>query len=126
MDNEAAVRSVVEAWACAIRDADMAGVLAHHSDDVVLFDVPPQLQAKGVEAYRAAWEAFFAHQGAGGAFNLGELTIYAGDDVAFCHSIVTVGAADPASQFPVRLTVGLRKVDSKWRIVHEHHSGTGE
>jgi ketosteroid isomerase-like protein len=60
-----------------------------------------------------------------GAFDLGELAIHPGDDVAFCHSIVTVGPADPASHFPVRLTVGLRKIDGEWIIIHEHHSGIG-
>lgn len=126
MDNEAAVREVVEGWAQAIRNADMNGVLANHSDDVVMFDVPPQLQAKGLPAYRETWDVFFQYQREGGAFDLGELKIYAGDDVAFCHSIVTCGTADPESQFPVRLTVGLRKIDGKWLIVHEHHSGIDE
>ena len=64
--------------------------------------------------------------GPGGAFDLGELTIHAGDDVAFCHSIVTVGTAEPASRYTVRLTVGLRKVAGEWIVVHEHHSGIGE
>lgn len=126
MDNHAAVREVVENWARAIRAADMAGVLANHADDMVMFDVPPQTQAKGLQAYRQTWELFFQYQGAGDAFDLGELTIHAGDEVAFCHSIVTCGAADPASQFLVRLTVGLRKHDGQWRIVHEHHSGIEE
>ena len=126
MDNEAAVRDVVENWARAVRAADIDGVLANHSNDVVMLDVPPQLQAKGLPAYRETWEVFFQYQGDGGAFDLGELTIYAGNDVAFCHSIVTCETADPESQFPVRLTVGLRKLDGRWLIVHEHHSGIDE
>jgi ketosteroid isomerase-like protein len=71
MDNEAAVRAVVEAWARAVREADMAGVLAHHSDDVVMFDVPGE--ATGLDAYRRTWDVFFAAQGQG-AFDLGEET----------------------------------------------------
>jgi uncharacterized protein (TIGR02246 family) len=119
--NEADVRAVVEAWARAIRNEDMAGVLARHADAIVMFDVPAPLQNRGLDAYRQAWELFFAAQGKG-AFNLGELVIVAGDDVAFCHSIVTCGGLEPASQFPVRLTLGLRKIDGAWTVTHEHHS----
>ena len=115
------VRAVVEAWALAVRNGDMAGVLAHHADSIVMFDVPVPLHNRGRDAYRQAWELFFAAQGKG-AFDLGELEIVAGDDVAFCHSIVTCGGLDPANQFPVRLTLGLRKIDGAWTITHEHHS----
>ena len=100
MDNEAAVREVIEGLARAIRNADMNGVLANHSEDVVMFDVPPQLQAKGLPAYRETWEVLFQYQGEGGAFDLGELTIYAGDDVAFCHSNCHLRNSRPRESFP--------------------------
>jgi ketosteroid isomerase-like protein len=100
----------------------MEGVLAHHAADIVMFDVPPPVQLKGIDAYRKSWELFFAHQGKGGAFDLNELEIAADRQVAFCHAIVTCGGADPADQFPVRLTIGLRKVDNDWVVTHEHHS----
>jgi ketosteroid isomerase-like protein len=87
-----------------------------------MFDVPAPVQLKGIDAYRRSWEVFFTHQGKGGAFNLGELQIATGHDVAFCHAILTCGGADPADQFPVRLTIGLRKVDNAWVVTHEHHS----
>jgi len=104
----------------------MDGVLANHSDDVVMLDVPPQLQARGLPAFRETWEMFFHYQGEGGAFDLSELAIYAGDDVAFCHSIVACGTADAESQFPGCLTVGLHKIDGRWLIVHGHHSAIEE
>jgi uncharacterized protein (TIGR02246 family) len=122
--DEALIRSLVEHWALAVRNADMEGVLAEHAPDIVMFDVPAPVQIKGIEAYRKSWEVFFANQGKGGAFNLTELEIAAGHDVAFCHAVVTCGGADPADQFPVRLTIGLRKVDNTWIVTHEHHSVT--
>lgn len=54
--------------------------------------------------------------------NLHELSIAAGEGVAFCHSIVTVGGRDEEDQFSVRLTLGLRKIDGDWMVTHEHHS----
>ena len=121
--NEAAqIRELIENWARAVRDMDLAGVLAHHPENVVMFDVPPPLQSRGIAAYKATWEPFFAAQGQG-VFDLHELEITAGVDVAFCHSLVTCGIpSDPAGQFQVRLTVGLHKVNGQWFITHEHHS----
>jgi ketosteroid isomerase-like protein len=96
-------------------------VLADRAEDVVLFDVSPPLEARGIDAYRAAWELFFSFQGAG-TFRLGELDVVAGGDVAFAHGVVTVGPLDPAGQFPVRLTVGLARRHGRWLVTHEHHS----
>jgi uncharacterized protein (TIGR02246 family) len=123
-DDTAAIRTVLEGWARAVREADMDGVLAPHTDDVVMFDVPPGV-ARGLDEYRATWDLFFAHQGKG-AFDLRDLEIAAGKDVAFAHAVVTCGPREGEGQFDVRLTVGLRKVDGAWLITHEHHSVPAE
>ena len=39
-DNEQ-IRTLIERWAEAVHRGDMAGVLADHADDIVMFDVPP-------------------------------------------------------------------------------------
>ena len=95
----------------------MAGILAHHVDDMVMFDVPLPLQSLGMEAYRETWELFFRYSSGGpGSFDLVELDVTAGDTVAFAHGIVGIGASR------LRLTVGLRKEKGGWLIAHEHHS----
>ena len=58
IDNESQIRELVENWARAVRNEDMDGVLAHHADDIVMFDVPPPLQSKGIDAYKKTWELF--------------------------------------------------------------------
>jgi uncharacterized protein (TIGR02246 family) len=116
-DDETAIRAVLEAWAQAVRDIDMPGILANHTDDIVMFDVPVPLQSKGMEAYRRTWELFFEYsQGGPDAFNIVELEVTAADTVAFAHGILGIGNSR------LRLTVGLRKEDGQWRIAHEHHS----
>ncbi len=57
--NEAHIREVVEHWASAVRKKDMEAILAHHAPDLLMFDVPPPLQLKGIEAYKASWSKFF-------------------------------------------------------------------
>jgi ketosteroid isomerase-like protein len=99
----------------------MDGVLAHHTDDVVLFDVPPPAQRKGRAAYEDSWELFFNYSPGGeGAFDLLDLQIAAGDTVAFGHALVRI------FDNRVRLTLGLRKIDGEWLIAHEHHSYPSE
>ena len=49
----------------------MDGVLAPHTDDIVIFDVPPGV-TRGMDEYRATWDLFFAQQGKG-AFGLRDL-----------------------------------------------------
>jgi uncharacterized protein (TIGR02246 family) len=115
--DEADVRTLVEDWAKAVRAQDMDSVLAHHADDVVMFDVPMPLQCKGIEAYKKTWELFFANSpGGAGSFDLAELQISASETVAYCHAILKIFDSRG------RLTIGLRKEGGQWLIAHEHHS----
>jgi ketosteroid isomerase-like protein len=38
---EAEIRALIEAWADAVRRHDLPAILAHHYDDIIMFDVPP-------------------------------------------------------------------------------------
>jgi uncharacterized protein (TIGR02246 family) len=114
------VRAVIEQWAQAVRNQDLEGVLAHHTEDVRMFDVPAPPQARGLAAYRAAWELFFQYSTEDLTFELTELEVEAGDRVAFGHALLMLMGS------PIRLTVGLRKVGDAWLISHEHHSVPGD
>ena len=128
---ETQIRALIEAWADAVRRHDYAGILAHHEQDIVMFDVPPPLRSRGLEEYRKTWDLFFQYHKPSQAFDVEELAITAGEDVAFAVAIMRCGSATvggPAQEggFLFRLTVGLRKVDGAWRIAHEHHSVPAE
>ena len=45
---EAAIRELVEDWARAVRTRDLDGILANHSPDMLLFDLPPPLQSQRI------------------------------------------------------------------------------
>jgi ketosteroid isomerase-like protein len=118
--NEIQIRRLVENWARAVRARDTEGVLANHTDDIVMFDVPPPIQSKGMAAHKKTWDLFFSYSAGGeGSFDLVELSIAAGDTVAFCHALLRI---DGEKRPQCRLTVGLQKVRGKWLIAHEHHS----
>ena len=115
--DEEQVRTIIERWAEAVQNRDMEGTLARHSPDILMFDVPEPIQARGIDEYRETWELFFAYSpGAPDSFRLHELEVTATDAVAFAHSLIDV------VDVKCRLTVGLRKFDGEWLIVHEHHS----
>jgi len=40
-DDETAVRDLVRRWVGAVHAGDLDGVLAGHTEDIVMFDVPP-------------------------------------------------------------------------------------
>ena len=47
-----AIRGIVENWARAVRNKNIDRILANHSADVLMFDVPQPLQSKGIEDIR--------------------------------------------------------------------------
>jgi ketosteroid isomerase-like protein len=125
--DETRIKAVLEAWADAARRHDVPAIPAHHEPDMVMFDLPPPLQCKGIEAYKQTWDLFFRYHKPGAAFDIEELAVTAGQDIAFAFAIMRCGpdsSGNPADKdgFLFRLTVGLRKVDGDWRIAHEHHS----
>ena len=125
--DEARIKSLLEDWAGAVRQHDYSAILAHHSSDIVMFDLPPPLQCRGIEAYKQTWDLMFRHHKPGAAFDIRELAVTAGADVGFAVAIMWCGpdsSCDPkdSAGFEFRLTVGLRKIDGDWRITHEHHS----
>lgn len=126
MTNEQEVRTLIENWVTAVHAGDLDTVLADHAPDIVMFDVPPPYDGvRGLDAYRDTWPGFFEWQRSGASFSLESLDVTAGDDVAFAHALLLCGTpaehkANPALR--LRLTIGLRRVDRRWTVTHEHHS----
>jgi len=125
-DDETAVRALITAWAGAVHNGDLPGVLADHATDIVMFDVPPPADGvRGIDAYRDTWPPFFEWQAAGASFDILALDVTAGDDVAYAHALLRCGTAEERRAHPdnrLRLTVGLRKQAGRWVVFHEHHS----
>jgi uncharacterized protein (TIGR02246 family) len=123
--DSAAIRNVVESWAAAVRSRDYEGILQNHSSDILMFDVPPPFQVKGIEAYKKTWDLFFSCVSDPIPFDITEMSITAGKDVAFV--VATMRCSEPGAngerkELDFRLTIGLLKIDSQWTITHEHHS----
>lgn len=118
MSAEAEIRQQLDAWSAAVRAHDMAGVLENRSRDIVMFDVPEPLQARGIDAYRDTWTLYFGDAGSR-LFELRETHITAGADVAWVRAVLRCTTAEVPEG---RLTLGLRKTGGRWVVEHEHHS----
>lgn len=117
--DEGQIRAVIADRAAAIRERDAERFVAHYAPQIVKFDLPPPLAYTGTEARDTeALRAWFAsHPGGPIDYQIRDLTVTAGGDVAFCHSLNQLGGA-----LWFRSTIGLRKTGGQWRITHEHNS----
>ena len=123
--DEAVIRELVENWARAVRAKDLDGILANHSMDMLMFDVPPPMQSKGIEAYRKTWNLFFSWSDEPVVFDIKDIDITAGVDVAFVAALMRCAGTEKKGErieLEFRLTIGLRKIEGQWMVLHEHHS----
>ena len=126
--NEVLIRELIENWAKAVRTEDYEGILAHHSKDIVMYDVPEPFQSVGIDAYRKTWDTFFSGTRLG-VFDIKELRIFADENIAFCFAAMTCDNGNASGGYEpldFRVTIGLQKIDGKWTILHEHHSVPAE
>ncbi|GAA0470263.1 hypothetical protein Ade02nite_33370 [Paractinoplanes deccanensis] len=126
MTDEKTITELIERWVSAVRTADLEAVVADHTDDVVMFDVPPPEEGvRGLGAYRATWPPFFEWIRSGAVFGLVRTEVTAGTDVAYAHLLLRCGTPAELARRPdhrLRITLGLRKRGGRWLIAHEHHS----
>jgi uncharacterized protein (TIGR02246 family) len=123
--DESEISDVVENWAKAVRTRNLDGILANHSPDMLMFDVPPPVQSKGIEAYKKTWDLFFSWSQDSGIYDITEMNITAGNDVAFVTALMRCAgteANENKTELEFRLTIGLCKIAGQWTVMHEHHS----
>jgi uncharacterized protein (TIGR02246 family) len=123
--DEAEIRALIERWSKAVRDEDRAEIRKDHDAGILMFDVPPPFQSRGIEEYMVTWELFLSCVEKPVTFNFTEVAVTAGADVAFATAIghcVNIDKAGQREPLKFRLTMGLRKFGGRWIIAHEHHS----
>lgn len=123
-DDEARVRAVMDGWAKAIAAKDIDAVMSHYAADIVTFDLAPPLQTTGPEALKKSLEAWFPTFRGPVGYEIRDLRVTTGDDVAFRSLNRICGTRSDGTETDVwvRATVGLRKISGKWLIVHAHES----
>lgn len=122
---EVQIRQQIDKLAEGIHVQDLEGLKRLYTGNVVSFDVEPPLQHVGVEAKMKNWaNVFTVFQDA--TYEVRDLVITAGDDVAFGHCFGrlsgTLRNGATTSGMWVRGTFCFQKIDGNWLIAHDQVS----
>ena len=124
-NEEAEITRVIEGAVEAVRSKNIEGVMALYAPGVVSFDIVPPLQYVGAEAFRKAWEAVFSSFQGPIGYDIHDLSITVGEDVAFTHSLNRISGTLNTGQKTdlwLRWTACFRKIKGKWLVVHHQNS----
>jgi ketosteroid isomerase-like protein len=123
--DEADIRERIDKAVEAIRAMDLERLTPIYAPDIVSFDIPPPLQHVGAEAKRKNWVDAFAIYERPLGYEIRDLTITVGDDVAFGHSLNRISGTlknGTRTDFWLRWTTCFQKIDGNWLIAHDHVS----
>lgn len=115
------IDSLVEA----IRHKNLGQLMLHYSPDIVIFDLHPPLDVRGIAACRRKFERWFASMAGRINYEMLDLQVSAGDQYAFSHCLSHITGARTGggrADYWVRITAGWRKIDGEWLATHEHIS----
>ncbi|GGU14776.1 YybH family protein [Lentzea flava] len=125
--DEAGIRALFTELEEGMRLRDPARIVARFAEDAVTFTLAPPLRNTGVDARDpealAGWMAGFT-----GPITVEhrDLSVEVSGDVGFVHGLarmaaVPVGYPEGFSMW-MRITVGVRRCEGRWLVVHEHQS----
>ena len=124
--DEQAIRAMIARWRTALESKDLDGLTADYAPDAVLYDVKPPYRIEGAAAIRQLWASCFPFFPASFRSEHRDLKIELSGDVAFCfglHHLVPIDPPQhPAGATWIRVTACYRRVEGRWRVVHEHVS----
>ena len=123
---ETQIRQLIDGWVSAVRRKDANAIVADYARDTLFFDAVPPLQYKGIDAYRKNWQECFEMMQGPVDFEMRELDVSAGDEVAYAHSVNRLSGIEKKNgkkmEMWFRATVCFRKAGGKWQVTHEHAS----
>lgn len=125
MSAEQELRDLVDERIHAVRDRDIATLAVRPADDVVTFDVLPPLNSRGSQATVDHMQQWFDGYDGPIDYTVHDVQVSADDELGFCSFLYHVGGTlktgAPVNMW-VRATLGCRRMDGRWRIVHDHES----
>ena len=122
---EQEIRALVEERMAAVAAKDPSPLAARQHEEVVVFDVLPPLRSRGKAAVVEKTQGWFDGYESDIGYDVRELEVHADGDVGFCSFVYHVtGTLTSGSDVDmwVRATLGCRRLDGAWRIVHDHES----
>ncbi len=112
--------ALFEDWFSVSEKKDLDGAMSPVAKDVVSYEHEAPLVYDGVDAIRAVCKAGFEHMPDGFRWEVPDLRIIVRGDVAVTWGLNRVRG--PGVETWSRGTRILRKVDSRWQMIHQHVS----
>lgn len=123
--DETQIRELLAEHSTAMWERDAERLVARYAPEIVKYDLAPPLRNSAPKDAGAVAKWFAGFDGPI-EYEIRDLEVTIGGDVAFCHSLDRMSArplgAPDKFDLWTRVTVGLRKVDGSWLITHEHTS----
>jgi ketosteroid isomerase-like protein len=123
-EDEAAIRALIDERAAALKDKDGARAVKGLAPDLVAFELAPPLVAGNASDAMAAQAWLDGFEGPVEA-EVRDLVVHVDGDVAFSHSLNRLKATHKGGRkvdFWMRSTLGFRRREGEWKIVHGHSS----
>ncbi len=125
MNAERELRELIDERVRAVRERDSATLATRPAEDVVTFDVLAPLNSRGSQATVEHLQAWFDGYDGPIEYSAHDVQVSAQGDLGFCSYLYHVGGTlktgDQVNMW-VRATLCCRRIDGRWRIVHDHES----
>ena len=125
-DDEQQIRALKDEWRAAVQSGDLDRTMATYfpGAEYLGFDVMPPFIFSGWSEFRDNWEKFFAMFDENPRFEFKDVRVHQSGDLAFSTGLTRfsgkVGGKD--IDLWTRETLGYRKQDGRWLIIHDHVS----
>ncbi|TWT75125.1 SgcJ/EcaC family oxidoreductase [Allorhodopirellula solitaria] len=121
--DEAEIRRLIARWSRALEAKDVDGLTGDYAPDAVLYDAIPPYKAEGVDSIRKSWECCMPYLPEVQSVHR-DLKFHIAGDMAMVHGLhnFQTEGDHPCSQSWIRVTLCYRRIDGKWKVIHEHVS----
>lgn len=120
------IRQLVLERAAAVAAKDAQAMVAHHAPTLVEYNLAPPLRQPSAGRDVGPVEKWLATFHGPMSMEVRDLEVTVDGSVAFCTSLncLTATPVGQTESFSLwfRVTLGLRKIDGSWLVVHEHES----
>jgi ketosteroid isomerase-like protein len=120
------IREAIQSKAALLHKGDAKAILSYYAPSYVEFALAPPLRQPGDGRDPAPLEAWIATFEAPPRRDVTQLEITTDGDVAFATSLDCLTAVPRGSTEPFtlwfRVTLGLRRIEGRWLVTHEHES----
>lgn len=123
--DEAEIRHMMHEWSRALEAKNVAGLVKDYAPDAVLYDAIPPYKTVGADNIRQIWEQCLPYFPEQFKSEHRDIQVHVAGDTAFAHCLhhfIPTPADHPSGQTWMRVTIGYRKFNGRWKVIHEHVS----